>query len=389
MSSWRVVFAKEVRENLRDRRSVSSSLLFGPLLGPLIFSLMIAGITRMEMDRAEDALEVSVVGAQYAPNLIRFLGQHGLRAKPAVDDPQAAVRREEEELVIIVTPQYGERLQRGEPAPVTLVLDRSRRNSGATVSRVRALLRAYSRQIGRLRLLARGVDPKVADAIRIEEEDLSTARSRGAQLLGMFPYFLFMAIFMGGMYLAIDTTAGEKERNSLEALLINPLPRWQIMAGKLSATLLFSLISLLLTLIAFALSVKLIPSQEMGLQLDLNAITLMLIFITVAPTAVIAAALQTIIAAFSHSFREAQTYLSLLLLLPMIPTLALMIAPVKGATWMMWVPVLGQNLLVDRLIRGELLVVPDLAQAIIASLLLGALLMVVAARLYDHERMVL
>lgn len=386
MSTIITVFLKEVRENFRDRRALTSALVFGPLFGPIVFSLLIGMIVRQEQERAEDVLELPVIGAQYAPNLVNFLERSGVEIAEAPDEPEAAIRSQERDVILEIGAQYAEQLRSGQPAEVTLIVDKSRRESETDIRRVRTLLAAYGGQIGALRLQARGVNPTVVRAIQVSEQDLSTPQSRGALLMTMLPYFVMLSVFIGGMHLAIDTTAGERERSSLEPLLVNPSPRWQIMAGKLIATLSFALISLAITLVAFSISMRFIPLEAEGLSLTLDPGTGFMIFLLVAPVALLASALQTIVASFSKSFREAQTYLSFLMFVPMVPSLAMFVLTWKATTKLSAVPILGQNLLIERMMRGEGAPLDMVAISVICTVAVGLVLALIAARLYDNER---
>jgi sodium transport system permease protein len=383
------VFRKEVKENLRDRRSLLSSLIFGPLIGPLIFSIMIGTIAQMEINKAEKPLHLPVNGAEHAPELVAFLKHQGVIIEAPVEDPSSAVRSTDEEIIIVITEEFGKNLSEARPAPVELVLDNSRRTARSKISRTRNLLRAYGSQIGKLRLLVRGIDPSIGQALTLEERDLATPSSRGALILSMLPYFLMLSVFTGGLYLAIDTTAGEKERQSLEPLLCLPVPRWQIMSGKLLATFVFSVLSLILTLIAFRICMQFIPAEKMGLQLQLDVHTLWITFLLMLPVAVFAASLQTIIAAFAKGFREAQTYLSLNLLVPMIPSVTLIVLPVKSVLWMLSIPIFSQALLLEKLLRGEDVILLDALLCVFTTLVAGSMLAYIAARLYKSDTLAL
>lgn len=387
MRGLKVVFAKEIRESFRDRRSVTSALVMGPLLGPALFAAMMVGILGMEQQRAEETLEVPVVGAENAPNLVDWMRQQGTKISEAPDDPEQAVKDNDETMVLVIPDGFGDRLTSAEPAVVEIIFDRSRRESETYVSRLRSQVDRYGRTVGALRLQARGVNPNIARAVVAKDRDISTPESRGALVLGMMPYFVMFALFMGGMYLAIDTTAGERERQSLEPLLLNPVPRGEIMAGKLAATIVFALLSLALTVAAFAVAMGFVPVAEMGLGLALDVSTCLAMFAVTAPMALVAGGLQTIVAAFAKSFREAQTYLSFLLFVPMLPTLALFVLPVKAKLWMMAIPILSQSLLIQQLVRNEALDAMDVGVSAVTTLVLGVLLALVAARLYHNERL--
>ncbi|NNE05215.1 MAG: ABC transporter permease, partial [Xanthomonadales bacterium] len=270
MKGLLTVFKKEVRENLRDRKAVFNSILLGPILFPLIFIGLAWFGTSKQIERAEQVLEVPVVGSQHAPNLVGFLEQQGVVIQPAPEDPEGMVRSQEVPVVVRIPEKFGEQWTSGEPAVIEVIADPSRRESETPMRRIRSLLQAYGGQIGAMRLQLRGVSPNVATAIMVKDVDLSTPKSRGLLLMIFLPYMLMITAFTGGMHLAMDSTAGEKERKSLEPLLINPVPRWQIMCGKMLATVVFAFSSLTLTLISFRFALPYMPTGSLGIDLTLD-----------------------------------------------------------------------------------------------------------------------
>ncbi len=388
MSGLTTVLRKEIKENFRDRRSVFNSLLVGPILFPLIFIALMWFTTSAEQERAEQTLEVPVVGAERAPSLIRFLEQQGMVVEPAPADPEEVVRRQEEFVVLRVPEAYPEKWERGEPAPVEVVHDPSRQESDVPVRRVKALLAAYSQQIGVLRLHLRGVDPQAAMAVLIRDVDLSTAKSRAILAMIFLPYILMITAFTGGMHLAMDTTAGEKERKSLEPLLINPVPRWQIMTGKLATTMLFAMASLALTLLSFKLVLPLMPIGAFGIDLTIRLEALLLTLLVIGPVAILAASLLTLLAAFAKTYREAQSYMGLVVIIPLIPSIIFMANPIKPDLWMMAVPLFSQNLLIGEIVRGDTVPLAWYALSVGSTLLIGLALAAIAATLYNRPRLI-
>ncbi|MBS1245715.1 MAG: Na+ transporter permease, partial [Chloroflexi bacterium] len=253
------VFAKEVIDNLRDRRTLSAALLY-PLLGPVLIALMFAVLGRTVFQQNDWPLSLAVAGAENAPGLIQFLKQNDVEIRPAPVNPEAEVWAGNYDVILIIPASYGEDLCADRPATVQLVADRSRQSASVAVSRARGLLETYSRQIGSQRLLARGINPAVVEALAIGRIDVSTPQSQAAGLLNITPYFIIFSIFIGGMYLAIDTTSGERERGSLEPLLINPVARWELVLGKLGAALVFIVIAVVETLIGFAVVLNFLQS---------------------------------------------------------------------------------------------------------------------------------
>ncbi len=388
MSGLGTVYKKEVRENLRDRRSLFNSVLLGPILFPILFIGLAYFTSSKQQERIEQVLEVPVAGAEHAPNLIGFLEQQGVVIQTAPEDPLAAVSSQDVEIIIRIPEQFAEQWRTGKPAVVELIADPSRRESDIPLQRVRGLLGAYAAQIGQLRLQLRGAAPALQSPIMIRDVDLSTPQSRGMLVMIMLPYVLMITAFTGGMHLAIDSTAGEKERKSLEPLLINPVPRWQIMLGKMSATATYAFASLVLTLLAFRVAFPLLPTGALGVDLSIGTEALGGILLTVAPVVVLAAAMLTTLAALAKSLREAQSYMGLVFMIPMIPSLIFMVNPMKPETWMMAIPMFSQNLLIGEFVRGESVSLFWLAISMGSTLVIGLGFAAVAANLFNRPRIV-
>jgi sodium transport system permease protein len=382
------VFIKEILDNFRDRRVILNTLILGPLLGPVIFAVMISFMTRQATERMESPLELPVVGVEHAANLIGYLERQGVVIKQAPDDPEHAIRTEAEEVILRIGPDFAEAWLEGRPAPIEIIADQSLRYAGTSISRVRGYLNGYSSQISQLRLQLRGVHPDLTRPMQVKVTDLSTPESRGGMVLAFLPYFIMITVFMGSMHMAIDTTAGERERKSLEPLLINPLPRWQIMAGKLAATTMFALMTLGLGLIAFVYAMGFLPVADMDIALNLDFRVAAWAFVLVAPAALLAAALLTILAAFAKSFREAQSYMGMVILVPMIPSFWILIDPTRTETWMTLVPLLSQNVLILELVRGEPVNLLWIGLSILSTGLAAIALAVVAGTLYNRPKLI-
>jgi sodium transport system permease protein len=387
MSAWFTVFRKESMENLRDRRTVLNALVFGPLFGPLLFLLLIGFMVTKAAERSEKPLELPVVGAEHAPNLIAYLRQNDVVIKDAPTDPEQAIRDQSEELVLRIPLSYGERWREGLPAPVEMVFDDSRQFTGASVARVDRLIQAYSASHAALRLTVRGIDPQIAQPVTVVRRDQASAQGRAGMLLAFLPYMLILGAFLGGMYLAIDTTAGERERQSLEALLINPVPRGQILAGKLAATTAFSLAAVAISVFGFMVFLRIVPLGPLGSVLKLDFVSACLALLVIAPMALLAATSQTLVAAFSKSFREAQTWLSMLMILPALPSLVMAVNPIKPAAWMYATPLLSQHVIISQVVRGESVELWQYAASIGLTVLLGLFLAWVTVRIYQRERL--
>jgi len=380
-----IVLRKELTDNFRDRRTLVNALLTS-LLGPLMLFMLLFIIGQTLGGSVERPLELPVAGAEHAPDLVAFMQQNNVTLSEAPADPEAAVRAGDADVVLLIDPSYSERLASGLPAPVQLVIDSSRQSAGPSATRARALLERYAGQLAALRLQARGVSPSVVQPLALEEADMATPESRAAQLLNVLPYFLIFAVFVGGMGLTIDVTAGERERGSLEPLLVNPVRRGELVLGKLLAGLAPTMLSVLLSLAGFAAVINLFAlGEQLGVRLSLGLPALSAIFLITLPIMLLAAALQMIIATASRSVKEAQSYLGFLPLIPALPGLFLAFLPLRPAMWQMLVPTFGQQVLINQLMRGEAVNPLFVAVSAAVTVAVGVALTLVAMRLFGRS----
>ena len=384
-----IVAQKEFIDNLRDVRSLVSTL-FSAMLTPamLIALIMILGKTLFQ-EQMEAKMELPVVGAEYAPTLVNFLSQRGVTVIEAPADPVAAVRNGEVNVVLIIPSDYAEAFQAGQPATVELVMDSSRQSALADLQMMRGLLNNYGSFIGVLRLTARGVNPVITDALAVEYTDTATPQSQALIFIGMMPYFIVMTIFIGGLHVILDATAGERERSSLEPLLINPVRRSEFVLGKLFAAIPFALFTLIVNLVGFALAFNLVPLEDyLGFQISLDSGALFWIFIISLPMVLLATALQMIIATFSRGFKEAQTYTSFLPLIPSLPGIGLAFLPVKAAVWNMSIPTYGQQILINQFLRAETVNPSHVILSSVTTLVLAVIFILIAIYLFQRERVI-
>jgi len=249
------------------------------------------------------------------------------------------------------------------------------------------MLKAYAGTQGAMRLIARGLSPELMVPLRVDARDQSTPQSRAGMMFGILPYFFVITVLVGGMYLAIDLTAGERERQSLEPLFASPLPRWKILLGKLGAICTFSLASLLICVVAFAVAGRFPPTDQMGMTLNLGFAFAAQVFLLMLPLVLLFAALQTLVAGFAKTYREAQTYLSLLMVIPMLPSMLLTFMPVKTADWMYAVPLLGQQVGITQLLRGGAVGMPNTAICLVSGFVVALLVTLVTAWVYRSEQL--
>ena len=372
MGAIRTVFVKEFLENLRDRRSVMTAFVIGPVLMPLLFGVMTQSMVKRARAEPDSDLVLATLNAAAAPQLRDYLAAHGVTLRDFAGDEQAArdaVSHHDEKLVLQIPADHAQRWASGEPAPVVMFVDKSNTDDGRKVERVQELLQNYARGISGQRLLLRGIDPALLAPQPVQEIDVSTPTSRSVLVLGMLSFFLTLAMMSGGIYLAIDITAGERERGTLEPLLTLPVTRDSLLIGKLLTTCAYMALSLSLTTIGFFVAMSRIGLEALGRSARLDPGTAL---------AVIGIALPLVPVG-------AQAWVGAVQLLPTMPLVFVTMANLAPRTALMAVPSLSQHFLILKLLRAEDIAPLDVALSAGCSVLLGGLLMAAAARIYRRD----
>ena len=386
VSALWAVMRKELLDISRDRRTLAVALLLGPLLYPLMMFGMSTLAEKRMRTQMDGTLEVPVVGAERAPNLIAFLATQGIEATAPPAELDVAIADQRVDVALEISPSFAEDWHAGRAAGVDIVSDSTRRNADVPTARVRSALQAYGQQVGALRLVARGIDPGVVRPLGVGARDLASEEAkRGVMLSFLLPYLLVLSTFFGGAYLIIDATAGERERQSLEPLLATPAARGAIVSGKMAAACVLGVTSLLLILLAFKGSAQM--AGDMARMLDVRWTAIAKLLVVLLPMLVIGTGLFTFLASTAKSAKEAQSHMTWLMLLPMVPTFVLMVNPVKTELWQFAVPFLAQNQLILKVIRAEPIAPEVWAVYLLASAALAAALWLAAVRRYGQERL--
>lgn len=388
MRTLLTVFKKEVVDNFRDRRTMASALLMGPLFGPLLFAFIINLSVEQSLSNLDARMSLPVIGSEHAPNLMRYLDSANIDVvdgPPTREAALVAVKAGTYDVVVVVPDNFGEQLASATSAKVELVFDQANAQADREARRARNALNAYARELATMRLAARGISPMVLRPINVDEVDVSTPSGRSGILLGMLSYFFIFALLMGGMYLAIDSTAGERERGSLEPLLSLPVTRDQLIYGKIAATCVFMALSLALSLCAFFVALKFMPLQQLGMTPNFGPDVLLFAFLVLLPFILLGAAIMTLVASFTKSYKEAQTWLSIVLIAPTLPILIVSILTLRPRIEFMFVPSLSQHLILVDMIKNEPLNLLHVAISVSSTLAIGGFLTWLCARLYRRE----
>ncbi|PWB68676.1 MAG: hypothetical protein C3F07_21745 [Anaerolineales bacterium] len=388
MKSIWIVLKKETMDSMRDYRSWGTGL-FWALFGPLMMGGMLIMIGSSVREDVEKTLHLPVQNQAYAPDLMQFLEQHDVIVEDAPGDPEAAVRNGDVNVVLVITKGYADDFSRGESATVQLITDSTRQMAAIEVNRVENLLEGYNTRLATLRLIVRGVDPQIVDVVIVKDVDVASPQSRATSLITFLPYFLIFAMFNGAAPIVTDATAGERERQSLEPLLINPVPRRNFVMGKMLSAFPFSAASLGVTLLGFVTVFNVLPVDEfLGVRISFDVFTLFFIFLICLPISLLAGAIQMVVASFTNTTKEAGTYLPFIALIPSLPGLAIAFFPVKPALWTMLIPTFGQQILINQLIRMEPVETMNIIISTGMTLVSVAGLSIIAIKLYERERII-
>jgi sodium transport system permease protein len=386
MTTILTVFLKELRDSLRDRRAIGTVLFSSVFMGPLMLVLLGQFITGMEEKSARK--EVYIEHIEHAPALENYILRQGYVVKAPPADAEDQIRSGRFEHAVLRLPaDFGRKIADGQTADVDLVFDNSHKN-GAGDGNLRKLLQGYVQEIAGQRLLVRGVSPQLMRPIDVNNINLASQQARGAQLLFMVPMFALMACLTGTIAVAIDVTAGERERGSLEPLLLNPLQTMRLVLGKWAVVTLFGCAVVVLTLSGFLLAMQFIGNETLVALFQFGPREVAAFAALLCPFAGLAASAQMLVAAFGRTFKEAQTYASyLLLVVTLIPTFTMFLS-LQPAWWQGLIPALGQQMVMERVTRGEALAWTDIALPDAVAVLGIVACLALLARLLRNERVV-
>ncbi|MDP1900118.1 MAG: ABC transporter permease subunit [Rubrivivax sp.] len=369
-AAW-TVYLKELVDALRDRRTLLMVVLSSVAMGPLVLVLvsqLVGGIEK----RAE-ARVIVMQGMAHAPSLRNFLERQTYTVQAAPPDYEQRLKDSKlGDPVLVVPADFETLLARGEAPTVELVSSAANQRAQTGLGGVQRLLRGFNQEQAMLRLAARGVAPSALEALRVEERDLADPATRAAQLGTMVPFFVLMAVLYGALNAALDTTAGERERGSLEPLLMSPAPRAALVLGKWGAVASVSMLIAVLSCLSFLPGQWLLRSEALAAMFRFGIDEALAFIALLLPLAGALAALLMAIAIRCKSFKEAQANATVVVLafslLPMIT-----IFNQEGtAPWHLWVPALAQTTLMGRVLRGEVLAASDILPSLAVCVLLAA-----------------
>ncbi len=391
MSKFGIVLRKELREAFRDRRALGVLLMI-VVIYPLMLWVALHKIIDMAVKGEHENVELVVIGASQVPTLVSLLEQKNIKiaARDDMSEPDITdmLRRREVVAVIKVGGKFTDNYNAMRPARIELWFD-SAADQQSKLHRVETVLHNYNAIIASSRLLAHGVSPVALTPIQLQSYDTATNASRSVQFLGALLGIFFAASFFFCLNTAMDTTAGERERRSLEVLLAQPVHAFELIMGKWLATATLAVIGLALELTVAHLILKFMPLEEIGMSWRMDWPMLLGMVACAIPLCLFAAAFEIALAMNARTFKEAQTMMSFAVLLPMMPTIIVPMLDLNTADWMYVVPVLANQTLLLEVAKGQVVGILPYVLTIGSSLLAALLSIGFAAWRLKSEKYVL
>ena len=370
MTLW-TIYRKEIVDALRDRRTMMAVLASSVLMGPLVLLAISELVASLEANAEQR--EVVFAGIDRAPTLVNFLARQTYTVKPAPANYEQQLRQATlADAVVVVPDDFEAALVRGEAPIIEIVSDSANQRSQASAGRVSRLLEGFSRERATLTLALRGVSPDALEPIRVTDRDLASTQTRATQITGILPFFVLMAVLTGALNAALDTTAGERERGSLEPLLMNPAERWVLVLGKWGAVASVGMLIAVLACFSFLPGQWLLRSDTLAAMFQYGVHEVMLFLVVLLPFAAAASALLMAVAIRCKTFKEAQASTTVVMLAASLLPLINVFSLGEESPWYLWVPALAQNLLMTHVLKGEAFTLEQLAVPTAICALLAA-----------------
>ena len=366
---------KELLDAVRDKRSVMAGIYYA-FFTPVLLAVVLTAVIN-KATNPED-IEITITNGIEASNLVNYLSDRGISQG---DDPDKLKNIE-----LVISTDFSKQLNRAEPAEVTLIADQSEDSLRTAIARIKRALGSYSSEMVSLRLISRGINPNIINPVKVHIQDQATAVSKGGQIMGVMTMLMILSVFVAGMNLAIDTSAGERERNSLALLLSHPVSVLQLVMSKTVAVSIFGMLGLILTIIVSKFVYPFVPWQELGFSVDISGSFVLGALLAGFSVAIFAASMQLFVSFMAKSFKEAQTYISFVMFVPIAMSYAATLD--FAVEELRWAPVSGQLQALIDLAKGKEIPLLQLAVSCLSTLIISLALIFGMERLLKSEKIV-
>lgn len=347
MIQFKSLLKKELKEAFRDKRALMVAMMMAVMAPLMIFAMSKMMIKEMV---STPPVYVKITGAEYAPKLMAAFEKENIHPFEKVSEESRNLW-DTRDIQLTIPETFAEDMREGKTIDIVLRTDYSEKSMNAPLRRIKDTVRDHSRSIGYKRLLVRGVDVKLLQPIKLVEQDLSVPSSNFLMISMMLGLYLLMAAFMSGLSVAIDSSAGERERNVLEMLLCQPVSTMKIVLAKLSCASVIALIGVALTIVLTSASVSFVDLTKIGASFSLDMMTTVTLILMLLPICFFASALQLFFSFQAKSFKEAQSSVTMVIMLPAMLPFALNFIDDKP-DWLNWLPVTGHSLIMEDMFKG-------------------------------------
>jgi sodium transport system permease protein len=371
MKSMFVIAYKELLDALRDKRTMLMVLLI-TLFG-MPFMMVIISESANRYESQVDKKEIWVAGLNNASVLQNYFLRQGYVIHEAPADYEHQLQTKELiNPVLVINKDFQEKLALGERPTVFIVLDVANQDSQTGVVPLRHLMQGFGSERAGLNLAMRGVSPDILNVVDVKERHLSRTADSGAQLKGGLSMMLMLTMMSAGLYAAIDTSAGERERGSLEPLMMNPVSSWMFAIGKWMAVAVLTMLVVIISVLSIFPASILVRNETIRIMLQFSATELTLMILVLLPLGLMIAAVQIANAINGKTHKEAQARCTIVVVVAPLVSMVSVFKQGADPAWYKWVPLIAQNQLMGKILNNEMVSIADMLVPVFTCTLITA-----------------
>lgn len=376
-----VVANKELRDVRRDLKSLQV-LFFLPLfmvasfVAMCLFTLSMSKHSQLNIDQP---LELAVQGAEHFPELIHALEENAIKITSSTAKTASG---EEIPYVLDIPANARSQYAAGHSIDINLIYDGSKNRDQGALNRIRQVVWGFNQRLGQLRLLTRNVAPELINPVSLHETNLASEEKMAGLFLASIPLLLIITAFLSSSGISADMFAGEREKRTLEALVITSCPSYALVMGKWLCAWGLTAIAISWQLLLLGLAFAVLPLSELGIRVSVGYGDWVVIWLTLLNLGALASGLQVLISLHARNFKDAQMLISLMAAIPVVTLGYTLFTPDFYSAWFNWLPILSHQLIIKTLLTGQSWHLLVFIQSFISSIIpLGAIMLLAQGRL--------
>ncbi len=395
MEKFKIILNRELLDTIRDRRTILVMIVMPLILMPIVM-LLPGYLMRQQMEGAVVQVQnVGVVNGEEAPTLVNALKFSPNLKVIDIQEPTQAVQDGQVEAALIIPKGYEENLLLGGSVNLEIYFDGAKPQSSTASDKLKGIIQVEKERILKDRLKEYNIEEEFLNPLLVQAKNVASGEKMGGMVIAMFlPMLVAIWAAIGGMYTVIDATAGEKERKTLEPLLISPVTRGEIVFGKFGAVLVVSLISVVMVLVTMIVTIyfgmPLLFGDEIGegFVFKVTPSMVLISFFGAALLSALMSAVMMVVCFYARSFKEAQTYVSPVTFLIIIPGMALQfLQGIELGTWYYGIPILNTLLIMKDSMTGDINIL-NMILAFASTVIYAIIAITVAIRIFKSEKVI-